>query len=121
MANDKVAETVIVGNYVEMESEGKPPQDIKSKLSNFLWHGGSAYDAWFSCASNQVSFSSIIVNILLYIHLLYGFFIMRLNIIMLHYMICDSGGSSSAYVTILIFPARNAFWHTFSTLLWYTW
>lgn len=116
MANDKVAETVIVGNYVEMESEGKPPQDIKSKLSNFLWHGGSAYDAWFSCASNQVSFSSI--NVFLYIVI--WFFIMRFNI-MLHYMICDSGGSSSAYVTILIFPAGNAFWHTFSTLLWYTW
>ncbi|MCI27491.1 auxin transporter-like protein 5-like, partial [Trifolium medium] len=55
MASDKTVETVIVGNYVEMESEGKPPQDIKSKLSNFLWHGGSAYDAWFSCASNQVA------------------------------------------------------------------
>lgn len=53
MASDKVVETVIVGNYVEMESEGKP-NNIKSKLSNFLWHGGSAYDAWFSCASNQV-------------------------------------------------------------------
>ncbi|GAU30619.1 hypothetical protein TSUD_62390 [Trifolium subterraneum] len=55
MASDKAVETVIVGNYVEMESDGKPTQDIKSKLSNFLWHGGSAYDAWFSCASNQVA------------------------------------------------------------------
>lgn len=26
-----------------------------SKLSNFLWHGGSVWDAWFSCASNQVN------------------------------------------------------------------
>lgn len=25
-----------------------------SQLSNFLWHGGSVWDAWFSCASNQV-------------------------------------------------------------------
>jgi len=32
-----------------------------------------------------------------------------------------SGGSSSAYVAILIFPAGNAFWHTFSTLLRLTW
>ncbi|KAL5063423.1 hypothetical protein RYX36_025160 [Vicia faba] len=54
MAADKVVETVIVGNYEEMENEGKP-QDIKSKLSNFLWHGGYAYDSWFSCASNQVA------------------------------------------------------------------
>ncbi|KAL0348484.1 UNVERIFIED_CONTAM: Auxin transporter-like protein 5 [Sesamum angustifolium] len=51
--SDKVVETVIVGNYVEMESEGKP-RDIKSKVSNLFWHGGSAYDAWFSCASNQL-------------------------------------------------------------------
>lgn len=53
MASDKVVETVIVGNYVEMETEGKP-KSVKNKLSNFFWHGGSAYDAWFSCASNQV-------------------------------------------------------------------
>ncbi|KAF3653887.1 Auxin transporter-like protein 5 [Capsicum annuum] len=55
-SSDKVVETVIVGNYVEMESEGKPNNtDIKSKISNLFWHGGSAYDAWFSCASNQVA------------------------------------------------------------------
>lgn len=55
-STDKVVETVMVGNYVEMESEGKPNNnnDIKSKFSNLFWHGGSAYDAWFSCASNQV-------------------------------------------------------------------
>lgn len=57
MASDKVVESVIVGNYVEMETEGKP-KDMKTKLSKFFWHGGSAYDAWFSCASNQVSFFS---------------------------------------------------------------
>ncbi|EER94348.1 auxin transporter-like protein 3 [Sorghum bicolor] len=28
---------------------------VKSRLSGLLWHGGSAYDAWFSCASNQVA------------------------------------------------------------------
>ena len=53
MATDKVVETVIVGNYVEMETEGKP-KSMKSKITNLFWHGGSAYDAWFSCASNQV-------------------------------------------------------------------
>ncbi|CAI0557756.1 unnamed protein product [Linum tenue] len=51
---DKAVETVIAGNYVEMESEGKV-RDVKSRVSNFLWHGGSVYDAWFSCASNQVA------------------------------------------------------------------
>ncbi|KAF9684472.1 hypothetical protein SADUNF_Sadunf04G0121700 [Salix dunnii] len=54
MATDKVAETVIAGSYVEMETEGKP-NDMKTRFSKFLWHGGSVYDAWFSCASNQVA------------------------------------------------------------------
>ena len=52
MASEKV-ETVIAGNYVEMEREGNA-KDGKNKLSRFFWHGGSVYDAWFSCASNQV-------------------------------------------------------------------
>ncbi|KAF8405388.1 hypothetical protein HHK36_010292 [Tetracentron sinense] len=54
MASDKVVETVIVGSYVEMETEGKP-KNMKTRLSKFFWHGGSVYDAWFSCASNQVA------------------------------------------------------------------
>lgn len=56
MATDKVVETVMVGNYVEMETEGKP-RSMKSAMSKFLWHGGSVYDAWFSCASNQVNYT----------------------------------------------------------------
>lgn len=52
MASEKV-ETVVAGNYVEMEIEGDS-KDSKSKLSRYFWHGGSVYDAWFSCASNQV-------------------------------------------------------------------
>ncbi|XP_019450967.1 PREDICTED: auxin transporter-like protein 5 [Lupinus angustifolius] len=54
-SEDKPVETVMVGNYVEMEAEEGNPKDIKTRLSSFLWHGGSAYDAWFSCASNQVA------------------------------------------------------------------
>uniref|UniRef100_A0A803L0A5 Amino acid transporter transmembrane domain-containing protein n=1 Tax=Chenopodium quinoa TaxID=63459 RepID=A0A803L0A5_CHEQI len=56
MASEKV-ETVVAGNYVEMEREEGPEEScsIKTKLSNFLWHGGSVYDAWFSCSSNQVA------------------------------------------------------------------
>ena len=54
-SSDKVVETVMVGSYVEMEAEGKP-KTMKTQLSKFFWHGGSVYDAWFSCASNQVSY-----------------------------------------------------------------
>ncbi|XP_074304207.1 auxin transporter-like protein 5 isoform X2 [Silene latifolia] len=54
---EKEVETVIIGNYVEMEKcdQEKGGTSFKSALSNLLWHGGSTYDAWFSCASNQVA------------------------------------------------------------------
>lgn len=48
------SETVGVGRYVEMEQDGGS-NTVKTRLSGLLWHGGSAYDAWFSCASNQVT------------------------------------------------------------------
>nr|GLL44332.1 hypothetical protein BRARA_C02501 [Ipomoea trifida] len=58
MASEKV-ETVIAGNYVEMEHEEASSADnnrsVKTKFSKLFWHGGSVYDAWFSCASNQVA------------------------------------------------------------------
>ncbi|KAF8779998.1 hypothetical protein HU200_002030 [Digitaria exilis] len=55
LANEKAPETTVgVGRYVEMEQDGDS-NTVKSRLSGFLWHGGSAYDAWFSCASNQVT------------------------------------------------------------------
>ena len=61
MAAEKI-ETVIAGNYLEMEREEESntsnsnnTSSTKTKLSNFFWHGGSVYDAWFSCASNQVT------------------------------------------------------------------
>ncbi|THG05278.1 hypothetical protein TEA_011232 [Camellia sinensis var. sinensis] len=31
------------------------PKDVKTRISILFWHGGSAYDAWFSCASYQVA------------------------------------------------------------------
>lgn len=52
MALEKV-ETIVAGNYIEMEPD-EGPKNSKSKLSKLFWHGGSVYDAWFSCASNQV-------------------------------------------------------------------
>uniref|UniRef100_A0A6V7QXJ3 Amino acid transporter transmembrane domain-containing protein n=1 Tax=Ananas comosus var. bracteatus TaxID=296719 RepID=A0A6V7QXJ3_ANACO len=53
MASEKV-ETIVAGNYIEMEREGEETSS-KSKISRYFWHGGSVYDAWFSCASNQVA------------------------------------------------------------------
>ncbi|KAG8088914.1 hypothetical protein GUJ93_ZPchr0011g27991 [Zizania palustris] len=66
MASEKV-ETIVAGNYLEMEREGgggagggggeagsaAPSGRSKLAVSSLFWHGGSVYDAWFSCASNQ--------------------------------------------------------------------
>lgn len=56
------AEEAIVSNFTE--SDGHEGSKVEEKFEDqtsmlnvrsFLWHGGSAWDAWFSCASNQVN------------------------------------------------------------------
>lgn len=37
----------------EQRGEERVDQSMSS-FKTLLWHGGSVYDAWFSCASNQV-------------------------------------------------------------------
>ena len=74
MASEKV-ETIVAGNYMEMERAGSGEASDGAgddqaggtakasasrrgggkALSSLFWHGGSVYDAWFSCASNQVA------------------------------------------------------------------
>lgn len=68
MSGEKQAEEAIVvsaedemaGRKVE-DSTAEEEEDIDHgggdgfSMKSFLWHGGSAWDAWFSCASNQVS------------------------------------------------------------------
>lgn len=64
MLSQKQAEEAIVSNYNEVEQEGGSKEEGAEReveedqslfsVKNFLWHGGSAWDAWFSCASNQV-------------------------------------------------------------------
>ncbi|KAK3014888.1 hypothetical protein RJ639_008460 [Escallonia herrerae] len=60
MLPQKQAEEAIVSNFSEAEHEGKEEgkeEEDKSFFSvkSILWHGGSVWDAWFSCASNQVA------------------------------------------------------------------
>ena len=63
IADEKQAPAEAFGGHLEvaemMEDEqhngGESSSGVKSRLSGLLWHGGSAYDAWFSCASNQVA------------------------------------------------------------------
>lgn len=58
MLPQKQAEEAIVNqssDHDDREEEIPDHHQTGFSLSNFLWHGGSVYDAWFSCASNQVS------------------------------------------------------------------
>ncbi|KAF7825555.1 auxin transporter-like protein 2 [Senna tora] len=57
------AEEAIVRSLSEAEHEGGGEDEADQKeaensvfsFKSFLWHGGSVWDAWFSCASNQVA------------------------------------------------------------------
>ncbi|EFJ18760.1 hypothetical protein SELMODRAFT_112710 [Selaginella moellendorffii] len=37
------------------EQDGLVDNSMRALAKKLLWHGGSVYDAWFSCASNQVA------------------------------------------------------------------
>jgi len=62
MLPQKQAEEAIVASLNETESEvgGVREEEKESQehsmfsFKSLLWHGGSVWDAWFSCASNQV-------------------------------------------------------------------
>ncbi|XP_004302648.1 PREDICTED: auxin transporter-like protein 2 [Fragaria vesca subsp. vesca] len=65
MLPQKQAEEAIVSNSSdgadheakELGAEENKEDENSSffNVKNFLWHGGSVWDAWFSCASNQVA------------------------------------------------------------------
>lgn len=61
------AAAIVAGDIAPFDNEterengsggyGKEEEDASVfNVRNLLWHGGSAWDAWFSCASNQVLF-----------------------------------------------------------------
>jgi len=59
MSRQKQAEEAMVSSLTQTV-EREEGEEVKGETSHFsfknaLWHGGSAYDAWFSCASNQVA------------------------------------------------------------------
>ncbi|GER37961.1 auxin transporter-like protein [Striga asiatica] len=59
MLAQKQAEEAIVsaenGGVAGKDAAGKSDEPPLFGVKNMLWHGGSAWDAWFSCASNQVA------------------------------------------------------------------
>lgn len=62
MSGQKQAEdSIISSNFNENEHEGggkaegvEEEDHSVFSMKNALWHGGSSWDAWFSCSSNQV-------------------------------------------------------------------
>ncbi|KAK2983225.1 hypothetical protein RJ640_023345 [Escallonia rubra] len=51
-------EAMVTGDLNETEQDEREGERVDQSTSGFkslLWHGGSVYDAWFSCASNQVA------------------------------------------------------------------
>ena len=69
MLPQKQAEEAIVSrsnstlkDELEQDVDGKGEDEQAAhgfNMKSLLWHGGSAWDAWFSCASNQVLQCSI--------------------------------------------------------------
>lgn len=57
MLPSKQAEEAIVSTFNETEHDDREEEREDQSgftIKSILWHGGSVYDAWFSCASNQV-------------------------------------------------------------------
>ena len=57
MLPQKQAEEAMVSSFNLTEREDREEEKAEEPgfgLKSILWHGGSVYDAWFSCASNQV-------------------------------------------------------------------
>jgi len=55
MSNQKQAEEAMVSiNDTGHEEKEVSNDESGFSLKSVLWHGGSVYDAWFSCSSNQV-------------------------------------------------------------------
>lgn len=85
MLAQKQAEEAIVSTFNETENDGGGGKDAAEQaeeqpifsVKNALWHGGSAWDAWFSCSSNQV-----IISLFIYLSLLifFGVLIKNLNL-----------------------------------------
>ncbi|KAG2406683.1 Auxin transporter-like protein [Vigna angularis] len=61
MSRQKQGEEAMMSS-LNQTVEREEGEEVKGETSHFtlknaFWHGGSAYDAWFSCASNQVNMS----------------------------------------------------------------
>ncbi|XP_074289550.1 auxin transporter-like protein 4 [Silene latifolia] len=54
VANNNDDDPAVGVTVTNEQTENRDNDGHKFSFKNFLWYGGSVYDAWFSCASNQV-------------------------------------------------------------------
>lgn len=107
----------------ERDEEEKPNQSPLS-FRSLLWHGGSVYDAWFSCASNQVlklDNSQNSQNPQKPIILFCLFFFVDAKVLSFLVGFFATGCSGSVNSAILFFSTGNALRHHISSVLWHHW
>lgn len=125
MASEKV-ETVVAGNYLEMEREEEGSKSTTSKLSRLFWHGGSVYDAWFSCASNQaLAITALIICFFFFSYRskLKPSFGVAIKGLMMIFLVCcwisfHIGCTSATDTTIFLFTTGDVIWDHISAFLW---
>lgn len=108
------------------QDELRGEEKLNSSMLSFkslVWHGGSVYDAWFSCASNQVISLKINVVVKLSSNSIERLVLLLANmgfggLRMMKIWIVDVGGTGSFNFAILILSTGNALRSNFSSFLW---
>lgn len=121
---------------IEHEEGEEVKGDTKQlSLKNFLWHGGSAYDAWFSCASNQVTIWVKKLSVSLYEmkFLVFGpfWFLLKqekvkknvfcLFVCLIFWLLWYAGSSGSVDSALLFLSAGNGFRNHIPSVVWLAW
>lgn len=143
MLPQKQAEEAIVSNFSEVDGnetkeEGSKEEENQALFSvkNLLWHGGSAWDAWFSCASNQVIKKIItthnqISNLKLlsntcfvlkkFLQKSFSFWACHLFLNVIVFIFNITGCPSSFDTAIFVLSTGNALRNITSDILWTDW
>ncbi|KAM7270012.1 hypothetical protein ACFE04_029226 [Oxalis oulophora] len=53
--SQRQSEEAMAISSIDIDRNVEKDEEKGFSLKTFLWHGGSVYDAWFTCASNQVA------------------------------------------------------------------
>ena len=102
----------------ERDHQEEKPNQAPLSFKSLLWHGGSVYDAWFSCASNQVLKPQISQNP--QNPIVYNALFMMIKLSPFCFGVLK-GCSSSVNAAILFFSTGYALRHHISSILRHHW